>query len=76
MARVVRAVGERLFGQKMAMMGKRGERNLAPGRRNHDVEHCVGLGLVEHSVKIGSDNGAGKLIFARPRFRPVGVEVD
>ena len=75
-ARIVRAVGERLFGQQMAMMGKGRKRDVAAGSRNDHVEHGVGPGLVEDRVEVGSDRRAGEVEFARPRLRPVGVEVD
>ncbi|OWK21725.1 hypothetical protein AJ88_16580 [Mesorhizobium amorphae CCBAU 01583] len=75
-ARILRAVGQRLLGQEMAIMRKCGKRDLAPGGGNHNVEHRVGPCLVEHRVEAGSDDGAGELVFARPRLRSLGVEID
>ena len=75
-ARVFRAVGERLFGQQMAMMRERRERHLASRGGHDDVEHCLGLGLVENGIEVRADGDAIELVFARPRPGPVGVEID
>ena len=41
-----------------------------------DVEHHVGLGLVEHGVEVRADSDTIELEFARPLPGPVGVEID
>ena len=57
-------------------MGKGRERDPAPGGGDDDIEHRLGPRLVQHSVEAGADDGAGKVVFARPRLRPLGVEID
>ena len=69
-ARIVPAVGERLFGQQMAVVGKGRQRHVA-ARRGHDhVEHRVGPGLVEHRIEVGADRHALEVELARPRPGP------
>ena len=73
---VLRAVRKWLFGQQMAMMRERGERHRASRGGYYDVEHHPRLGLVENGIEVRADRDAIELVFARPRFRPVGIEID
>jgi hypothetical protein len=60
----------------MAMMRERRERYLTPRRGNDNVEHGLGLGLIENGVEVRAYGDAVELVFARPRLGPVGVDVD
>ena len=57
-------------------MRERGERHFTSRRGNDHVEHGLGLGLIENGVEVRADCDAIELVLARPRLRPVGVEID
>lgn len=71
---VGRGIGERFFGQEMAMMRERGERDLAARRGNDHVKHGERLGLIKDGVEVRADGDAVELYsraraFARSALR-------
>ena len=60
----------------MAAAAEDGEREVAAGRRHHDVENHVGLRSVDDVAGVGPDHGVDEPELRGPPPRPLDVDVD